>query len=54
MNKKIPYPVLFLTWFNKISRVPYPGLGSDEDGGEHARKEFVDGASKGSLYIFDL
>jgi hypothetical protein len=24
MNKK--YPTFFLTWFNKFSRVPYPGL----------------------------
>ena len=23
MNKK--YPTFFLTWFNKFSRVPYPG-----------------------------
>ena len=24
VNKK--YPTFFLTWFNKFSRVPYPGL----------------------------
>ena len=27
MNKN--YPTFFLTWFNKFSRVPYPGLKSE-------------------------
>jgi hypothetical protein len=40
MNKK--YPTFFLTWFNKFSRVPYPGLleaGPNTKPGDHGTPE---------------